>query len=322
MPIVKSTYNPPKLFKNGHFSTLYSATIRKVSKLNLIRERITLPDGDFLDIDWSRTPKNEGKVLISLHGLEGHAQRPYMLGICKLFNEKNWDVASVNFRGCSGETNELYRSYTGGTTEDLITVVHHILQKNQYAKIAFNGISLGGSLLLKYLGEGNRLPKEIMGGVAVSAPLDLYSSLTEINSKPNNKLYDIYFRKYFYDKIKEKHKKFPDKINIKEFNLFTPLQDVDEKYTAPAHGFKNAMEYYTKSSSLQFLPYIKKPTLIINAKNDSFLSRKCYPYEEAEKNEFLYLEVPEYGGHVGFYQENNIYYNEKRALEFLENLIA
>ncbi|MFV0529887.1 MAG: YheT family hydrolase [Flavobacteriales bacterium] len=322
MPVVESTYNPPKLFKNGFFSTLYSATLRKVSSTNLERERITLPDDDFLDIDWSKTPENKGKLLISLHGLEGDAQRPYMLGICKLFNEKNWDVASVNFRGCSGEINNLYRSYTGGATEDLIAIVNHVLEKKCYTKIALSGISLGGNLLLKYLGEGNKLPKELIGGVAVSSPLDLYASLIEINSKPNNKLYDIYFRKYFYDKLKKKHKKFPDKINIKEFNLFTPLKDVDEKYTAPAHGFKNAMEYYKKCSSLQFLPYIKTPTLIINAKNDSFLSRKCYPYKAAEENDFLFLEVPEYGGHVGFYQENNVYYNEKRALEFLENLIA
>lgn len=321
MPIIKSTYSPPRLFKNGHFSTVYSATVRKVSKLNLIRERIILPDGDFLDIDWSRTPKNNGKILISLHGLEGDARRPYMLGLCKVFNKAKWDVASVNFRGCSGEINNLYRSYTGGSTEDLIAVVHHILQKYNYSKIAFNGISLGGNLLLKYLGEGNDLPSEIIGGVAVSTPLDLYAALTEINSKPDNKVYDIYFRKYFYDKIKKKHKKFPDKINIKEFSLFTPIKDVDEKYTAPAHGFRNAMEYYTKSSSLQFLPHIRVPALIINAKNDSFLSKNCYPYKEAEDNEFLYLEVPEYGGHVGFYQENNVYYNEQRALEFLENLI-
>lgn len=318
MPILKSTYNPPSLFKNGHFSTIYCATVRKSPKITLLRERISLPDGDFLDVDWSETYKNEGKLLISLHGLEGDAQRPYMMGLCKVFNERNWDVASVNFRGCSGEINDLYRSYNGGATEDLIAIVDYINKNYKYTKIAFNGISLGGNLLLKYLGEGNILPKEIIGGVAISTPLDLYSSLKKINTQFDNKIYDIYFRKYCYDKIKKKHKKFPDKINIKEFNLLTPIQEVDEKYTAPAHGFKNAMEYYQKSSSLQFLPSIKVPTLIINAKNDSFLSEKCYPYKEAEENKFLYLEVPKYGGHVGFYEKDDEYYNEKRAIEFLE----
>ncbi len=322
MPVIKSTYNPPKLFKYGHFSTIYCATVRKSPKVKLRRERITLPDGDFLDIDWSETVKNKGKLLISLHGLEGDARRPYMLGLCKVFNQKNWNVASINFRGCSGEVNELYRSYTGGATDDLIAVVHYITQKYNYTEIALNGISLGGNVLLKYLGEGNFLPKEIIGGVAVSAPLDLYGSLKKIASQLDNKLYDIYFRKYFYDKMRKKYKKFPDKINIKEFSLLTPIQEVDEKYTAPAHGFKNAMDYYKKSSSLQFLPSIQVPTLIINAKNDSFLSEQCYPYKEAEENDFLYLEVPEYGGHVGFYQKNNQYYNEKRALEFLEQLIT
>ncbi len=321
MPIVKSTYNPPKLFRNGHFSTVYSATLRKVPKTKLKRERIDLPDGDFLDIDWSITPGNRKKLLITLHGLEGHTNRPYMLGISNFFNQNGWDVAAVNFRGCSGEINKLYRSYTGGSTEDLISVVTHINKKYSYTNIGLNGISLGGNLLLKYLGEGNKLPKNIIGGVAVSSPLDLHAALTQINSKPDNKLYDIYFRKFIYDKLKMKYKRFPDKINIKEFNLLTSIKEVDEKYSAPAHGFKNVNDYYKKNSSLQFLPSIKTPTLILNAKNDSFLSKKCYPFKEAIENKSLYLEVPKYGGHVGFYQHKNIYYNETRALEFLEDYI-
>ena len=115
MPLISSAYEPPFLFKNGHFSTIYSGVIRKVIGLEQKRDRITLPDGDFLDLDWSYSIKKSKKVAIVLHGLEGNAQRPYITGAAKLLNANGFDVCAVNFRGCSGETNALFRFFNGIT---------------------------------------------------------------------------------------------------------------------------------------------------------------------------------------------------------------
>ncbi|NND79839.1 MAG: alpha/beta hydrolase, partial [Maribacter sp.] len=130
MPLITSDYNPPFPFKNGHVATFFSGLVRKVDGVVQERERIRLTDGDFLDLDWSFSSKATNKVMILLHGLEGHAQRPYITGSAKLGNFNGYDACAVNFRGCSGEMNNLYRSYHSGATEDLEAVVSHILHSN------------------------------------------------------------------------------------------------------------------------------------------------------------------------------------------------
>jgi len=120
--------------------------------------------------------------------------------------------------------------------------------------------------------------------------------------------------------LKPKLMQFPDKLTINDFNSIKSLIDFDHVYTSKAHGFKDAFDYYERASSLQFLPNIKVPSLIINALNDSFLTASCYPVKEAKNNPQLFLEMPKYGGHVGFIDKNNIYYNERRALAFVNQL--
>ncbi|MEL6917721.1 MAG: alpha/beta fold hydrolase [Bacteroidota bacterium] len=317
MPLVSSDYNPPLLFKNGHLSTIYAGIFRKVDGLTQQRERIELADGDFLDLDWSYAPKHTKKIIILLHGLEGNAQRPYITGSAKLFNQFGFDACSVNHRSCSGETNRLFRSYHSGATEDLEAVVQHILEHKKYTEIIIKGFSLGGNMALKYLGEGREIPNEIKGVVAISAPCNLHSSLLEL-LQPKNILYAKRFKKHLIEKLQLKQQRFPDLITKTDIKNVITLKDFDDIYTSKAHGFKDAIDYYTQCSSLQFLPNINIPTLIINARNDSFLGPECFPFLEAKKNNSLYLEVPNYGGHVGFYDTQNISYTEKRALKFLE----
>ena len=127
MPIIESSYNPPILFKNGHFSTVYAGIFRKIEDFQQKRERIDLPDGDFLDLDWSFANAPTQKVVIIIHGLEGNAQRAYIAGSAKRFNAQEYDACAINLRTCSGEPNRLYRSYHSGATEDLDAVVQHIL---------------------------------------------------------------------------------------------------------------------------------------------------------------------------------------------------
>ncbi len=320
MPIVSSTYNPPWIFKNGHFSTIYSAKIRPLPKLIQKRERVQLWDGDFLDIDWSYSEKPTNKVAILLHGLEGNAQRTYIKSSGKLLIENGWDAAAVNYRGCSGEVNESFQTYNAGKTDDLEAVIDFILGKDTYVEIVLIGFSLGGNLLLKYLGERDSLPKQIIKGISISSPLSLKGSLIALQ-RPENWVYRTSFLLDMRKKYKSKMERFPDKMNKETLQKIKTLHDFDNLYTAPFDGFIDAEDYYTKNSCLQFLPNIKVPVYLLNAKNDSFLSTDCYPFQLAEQSKTLYLEAPKYGGHVGYHLTNSIYYSEKRSLDFLKDSI-
>lgn len=319
MSLISSTYQPPLFFRNGHLATIYCGLFRKVNGPVQHRERLMLSDGDFLDLDWSASTAPTEKLVILLHGLEGDAQRPYITGSAKLFTQSGFDVCAVNYRGCSGEPNTKYRSYHSGASEDLIEIVGHIVANKSYAEIYLKGFSLGGNLALKYLGEGNSLPKEIKAAVAVSVPCNLHSSCNQLMA-PKNVLYAQRFKKHLIAKLRLKQQLFPQLITDADIKNIKTLQDFDDIYTSRAHDFKDALDYYAKCSSLQFLPNIKVPTLIINAKDDSFLGPECYPFNAVENNSNLYLEVPDHGGHVGFWGKNNVTYTERRALEFFNFL--
>jgi predicted alpha/beta-fold hydrolase len=316
MPLVTSTYKPKFYFRNGHISTIYSAIFRNVKGLVQDRERITLSDGDFLDLDWSYSAKKSHKLIIILHGLEGDAQRPYIKGTAKFFNINSIDAVSVNYRGCSGESNSKYRSYHSGATEDLEDVINHVLKTKDYSDIYIKGFSLGGNMLLKFLGEREVIPKQVKAAIAISVPCDLTTSSIELH-KFKNIIYHQSFIRSMMKRLKEKQNKFPKCISKDEIESIKILKDFDDVYTSKAHGFKDAIDYHKKCSSLQFLKKITIPTLIINALNDSFLSPECFPVKEAKHNSNLHLEMPDYGGHVGFVDSNNIYYNESRALDFI-----
>ena len=316
MPIVQSNYNPKFLFKSGQFSTIYSGIFRSVKGVEQERERIRLKDNDFIDVDWSFSFQKTDRLIIVLHGLEGNAQRPYMLATAKIFNQNKVDAVCVNFRGCSGEQNLKYRSYHSGATDDLDEVIQHILNTKHYSDIYIKGFSLGGNVTLKYLGEKRVVPNQIKAAVAVSVPCHLYGSCLELHTFKNI-LYADRFKKHLIDRLTQKQKLFPNVISVEEINKIRTLKDFDDVYTSKAHGFKDALDYYEKSSSLQFISGISVPTLIINALDDTFLSPECYPIKEAKANDNLFLEMPKHGGHVGFFETRNVYYNEKRALEFI-----
>ena len=316
MPIQESKYSPPLIFRNGHIATIYAGLIRRVNGLEQKRQRIILPDGDFLDLDWSYAERPSQKMVILLHGLEGHGQRPYMTGSAKLLNDMGYDACAVNFRGCSGETNILFRSYHSGATEDLDAVVRYVLSLDTYSSIYIKGFSLGGNMTLKYLGEGRVLPKELKAAVAISVPCDLHNSLIQL-LKFQNALYAKRFLNHLTQKLWLKHHKFPEKISAKEIKAIKTLKDFDDIYTSKAHGFRDAMDYYRQCSSKQFLSGITIPTLVVNAKDDSFLGSACYPVNEALYNSSLYLDMPAHGGHVGFYETRNRNYTESLAAKFM-----
>ncbi|MEQ8927237.1 MAG: alpha/beta fold hydrolase [Fulvivirga sp.] len=308
-------YQPPKIYLNSHFETIFPALFRKVKFQPYIRERITTPDNDFLDLDWVK--QDAKKLVIISHGLEGNSEKPYVRGMGKAFYTAGFDVCAWNYRGCSGEVNKKLRFYHSGATDDLHSVVNHCLT-HDYDEIVLVGFSLGGNITLKYLGEqGSHVHKRIIKAIAISVPVNLHTSCIKI-SKRGNMVYSKRFLRNLKAKIRKKAKIMPDKLDVNGLNSISTLIDFDNKYTAPIHGFKDAVDYYTQCSSLYHLDSIKCTTLIINAKNDPFLSEDCYPVDQLKGHEFVTLEIPDYGGHVGFTEFNSekMYWSEKRAVAF------
>ncbi|MEQ8518672.1 MAG: alpha/beta fold hydrolase [Cytophagales bacterium] len=318
MPYTENkTYRPPFFLFNRHLETIYPALFRKVKITKPKRERLELADGDFLDLDWYK--KESKKLVIINHGLEGSSDRAYVLGIVKIFLDNKWDALAWNFRGCSGEMNRLPRFYHSGETGDLNNVILHA--GKTYDTIFLVGFSLGGNMMLKYLGEfSDNLPRQICGASTFSVPIQLYDSCLEI-MKPHNVLYQKRFLNNLKKKALEKNKMFPDAFDIERVMQASTIMEFDDSLTAPVHGFAGAEDYYKKNSSLQFLNKISVPTLLINAKNDPMLSENCYPVELSKNHEFLFFEKWNYGGHVGFSTNSAHYKSEEKAMDFAENLI-
>lgn len=318
MPLIKaSTYRPKLWFRNHHVNTIYPAYFRKIPEVDYERERLDTPDKDFLDLDWSTVGGD--RLLIGLHGLEGSANRPYIRGMARYFNERGWDALGLNFRGCSGAPNRLLRSYHIGETGDLRLVIKHALATGRYRHIGLVGFSLGGNVILKYLGEGGFYPKELIGGVAFSVPCDVKAANTEID-KWHNWHYRQRFMETLNGKMVEKAARFPEQLQLPE-RMPRDFREFDDTFTAPIHGFRDADHYWTSCSSIRYMPDIQHPALLVSAMDDTFLSPECYPFEQAKGHSHFHFEAPKWGGHVGFVTTGpeGYYWTEKRAFEFLDH---
>lgn len=315
MPVLKaSDYNPPLLWKNPHINTIYPYFFRIKHPVKYTRIRLETPDHDFVDID--TVINGNQKLAILLHGLEGSAQSQYILGTAYHLIHEGWDIAAFNFRSCSGEINRGPVLYHSGFTQDLHMTLQYF--SKDYQNIAAVGFSLGGNVLMKYLGDGiYTIPSALKVSAGVSVPCDLAAGSKKI-ARPENYLYQKNFLLSLLKKMKMKHRQFPELIAIKEAKRVKTLIDFDHAFTAPVHGFADAWDYYDKANSLQFLSHIKIPSLMINALDDSFLPRTSYPYEIAQSNPSLHLLTPRYGGHVGFTTTGSmVYWNEQKIGSFL-----
>jgi uncharacterized protein len=320
LPVIgESSYRPFWPFTNCHVQTVFPTLFRKVEAPSYVRRRIDTPDGDFVDLDFSSV--GAGRAAVVLHGLEGDSQRSYIRGMVRALNRGNWDAVAMNFRGCSGEPNRTPRLYHSGETEDLRHVVSYLRSHHSYRELALVGFSLGGNVVLKYLGEESEAGKPIITrAAAFSVPCDLTSSGVRF-AQIENRLYLKRFLKMLHGKIRDKMKIMPDRINDQGFDRIKSFTQFDDRYTAPIHGFESAEDYYRKASSKPFTPGIRVPTLLVNAADDPFLGPDCFPVGEAGDNPNLFLEIPSHGGHVGFValNNNNEYWSEQRAISFLNS---
>lgn len=315
MPLLSgSDFSPPFLLRNHNIQTILPTLIRRVAKPSYIRERFETSDGDFFDVDWSHV-KGAEQVVLLIHGLESSSDSNYIRGMVHAFNRRGWDAAVMNFRGCSGTINRLYKSYHSGATEDIHTLVRAVFSRNTYREIALTGFSLGGNATLKYLGEhGEHIL--VNKACAISVPCDLKASALRM-AKPENSLYMKRFIRSFQEKLRQKKSLLPKGITLDYFDGISTFQQLDDRYTAPAHGYKNADEYWEKCSATQYIPNITIPTLLISAKDDSFLDISCYPKKEARESANFYLEIPDFGGHLGFMKWGGEYWHETRVAGFI-----
>ena len=319
MPILDSTYTPPFGLSNRHLQTLLAGFLRKAPRIVYERQRIATFDDDFIDLDWSK--KGHARIAIISYGMEGTSDRPYVRGMVSALNNEGWDVVVWNYRGCSGEPNRKIHFYHGGLTADLYAVVAETVRQN-YSTIVLIGFSLGGNLVLNYLGRRDQpIPPEIKKAVAISAPCDVADCAEQLR-KPSGKIYTKIFLRAFREKIRAKMKIRPNDLNDIGYDKINCLEDYDQRYTVPHFGFESAIAFYKWVSSRQHVPRINIPTLIINARNDPFMGRGCFPIEEAQKNPNLFLEMPDSGGHLGFitFPSNQPGWIEKRLLAFLKDV--
>jgi len=325
MPVIEdSSFRPPRWLAGGHLQTLYPVLGRPKPRVDYARDRLELPDGDFLDLDWSLAAGPGGRrapgLALVIHGLEGHSRRKYVCGMVRALNAAGWDCLAMNHRGCSGPMNRLPRMYHSGETGDVHAALLHGLALGRYAKAALVGFSMGGNQVLKYLGEDtSRLPAALAAGVAVSAPCDLAACALTLEHG-FSRVYQAYLMKSLKEKVRAKHEQFPEAFPLDGLEAMVNFREFDDVYTAPLAGYRGASHYYAECSSLKVLHNIELPVLLLNAQDDPFLAPECFPMGLARDSRALHLEIPCSGGHVGFAMGRaaSNYYSERRAVEFLK----
>lgn len=312
-------YRPPVWLRNGHVQSVWPSLFRRVALDEPETEVIPTPDDDELYLDWYR--QGSDRLAILSHGLEGHSRRPYILGLARALLEQGWDVLAWNFRSCGGVMNRQPRFYHSGATMDLDTVLRHAGRRD-YRQLFLSGFSMGGNLTLLYLAQqGEQVDSRVIGAVTYSVPVDLAGS-AQMLALPSRRIYMQRFLKDLYGKMRQKENLFPELISTAGYDEISNFRQFDDRYTAPLHGFRNAEDYWAQCSALPRLKDIRVPALVVNAGDDPFLSAACYPSRREQLGDWVTLEMPEWGGHVGFVRHgrDGIYWSEARALSFLDRL--
>ena len=355
MPLIApSTYEPPTHLWNGHLQTIIPSLFRKVT-VPYVRERIDTPDDDFLDLDWAFAVNSNQLPVISdrlsvigdacfpsvtdncllttnhclvilSHGLEGSSASTYLAGMVRHLTRSGFDCLAWHYRSCSGELNRQQRFYHIGDTSDLHHVIQYAVQKG-YQTIYLMGFSAGGNVTLKYLGEyGSSVDPAIKKAVTFSVPLDLIGAIKRLEQW-DSLVYNYRFNRTLKRKVLQKAALMPGVFQTEAVRKSRSVREFDSLFTAPMNGFRDVTDYYTRSSSVQFVPNITVPTLIINAKNDPFLSPECFPEAMARELPNVWMEFPAQGGHCGFASKTSgingdAYWSEERAVAFLRNFAS
>ena len=321
------TYTPAWWVPGAHLRTLWGKLARRTPLPETRVERWPTDDGD--EVELHRLEPREGVAprgdrLLVLHGLEGTIRSHYLRGLLDSAQRRGWAADALIFRTCNGEMTRARRLYHSGETMDLERVVQGLVREHPGRPVALAGFSLGGNVLLKWLGErGADLPSEVRAAAAVSVPFDLERGSRFIE-RGFGRVYTRHFLRTLRAKARRKLEGDPGLFDPVALERARTLFDFDDAVTAPVHGFENASDYYRRSSSLRFLSSIRRPTLLLSAHDDPFLPSAVLREVEriARGNPHLSVEFPRHGGHVGFISGRAPwaprYYAEDRVLSFLE----
>ena len=319
-------FAPAWWLPGGHLQTLWNPFFRRAVELPRRRERLWLADGDFLDLDWCGPHDLKAPLVLILHGLTGSSRSHYVLGLQARLAAEDRPSVAINWRGCSGEPNLLPRAYHSGASDDLAEVIAHLQRSRPLAPLLAVGYSLGGNVLLKYLGEtGGAAP--LQKAVAVSAPFRLDQCADRIGIG-FSRVYQAHFMREMVGYLKDKQQQFSRQGAAEHLAALQRLGslkglrtfwDFDGRFTAPLHGYADANDYYRRASSRYFLPAIRVPTLLIQAEDDPFVFRHSIP-DVQELSATTILELHRNGGHVGFVEgppTRPRYYLERRIPQWL-----
>jgi predicted alpha/beta-fold hydrolase len=294
------------------------------SHVALRRERVEMADGDFVDLDWgpeSATTSAATPLVLVLHGLEGTSSSHYVVGLVRLIAARGWRPAVLYFRSCSGELNRLPRFYHSGDTADLDAVVCRLLEREPELRLGVIGVSLGGNVLLKWLGERDvDAPKQVAGAVAISVPFDLVHCARVLDRGFERAVYTTNFLRSLKDKVREKAKRYPGFVDVEAVLRARTFGEYDRTLTAPLHGFADEHDYWTRSSCGPYLARIRRPVLLINALDDPFVPPSALPDTRMlpPNVEAAFVAT---GGHCGFIEGRWPWraesWAERRAVEFL-----
>jgi len=311
-------FKPSFWLQNKHFQTLWPQIIRRQPRLQIRRERLELPDDDFLDLDW--TTGRQGPIVILLHGLGGSLNSNYTRGLLRAIDQKGWRGVLMNFRGCSGEPNRLARSYHAGEYHDFDHLIEVLRKREPDTKLAAVGFSIGGSVLIHWLAKSN-ITTELTSAVAVSVPFMLKDAASTLNTGAS-KIYQRYLLNCQKYTIKKKFRHLSAPIPLDNLKHIKNFFEFDQQITAPLHGFNSAEHYYETCSARQYLKHIDRPTLILHAQDDPFMSPQSIPHAY-ELSSLTTMELSLSGGHVGFIHGSwpwkINYWLEERIPVFFEN---
>ena len=320
-------YSPAWWIPGGHLQTLWGKLFRRQALAPTVLERWDTPDGDFVELHRLRAELGAPRLLL-LHGLEGTVRSHYAQGLLNEAARRGWGADLLIFRSCGSEMNRTRRFYHSGETTDTAFVLERISREFPTSPLALAGVSLGGNVLLKFLGErGSDLPPQLKAAGAISVPFDLSRSARRIN-RGLSRLYQRFFLNSLRRKARQKAERFPDVAPASGITGLRTLEDFDNLITGPLHGFRDAQDYYERSSSLRWLRRIKLNTLLLSAIDDPMLPPEVLDEarEIARQNPALHLEFVDRGGHAGFIAGSvpwrPFYYAEFRVGEFFAEQFA
>jgi hypothetical protein len=321
----QSSFVAPWWARNPHVQTMWGKFFRRAAPLPTRIERWDTPDGDFVDLVRLDAASPDRPRLLLLHGLEGGERSHYAQGLFGEARRRGWAMDLLLHRGCGPEMNRARRFYHSGETTDTAFVVDRLARERPGTPLGICGVSLGGNVLLKYLGErGGAVPNEVRVAVAVSVPYDLARGARQI-SRGFARVYEANFLRSLRGKVLAKRERFPDLADAGALARVRTIWDFDDVVTAPVHGFRDAADYYARSSALAFLAGVRVPTLLLSAVDDPFLPSEVLDEVRAvaRDNPTLHVEFTPHGGHVGFVGGRAPwraeYYVERRVFEFLDS---